>query len=224
MYTLAFLREFDLQPWREPTSPLSPSDRAEARRAAEWALGQLTTESLPFARTPVPVYEIAEALGLQVDEASLGGTSSGTLLGTLLIHRQAIVIDTRKSDPNRLRFTVAHEIGHWLLHRGLYEQRGEYQPAPGLSADAPDLHGHALETQADEFAANLLMPLRLIRKKLVGLEGIGEPSAVRQLAETFAVSRRAMEIRLDRLAKRRFVKLVPRGQKRLVQDKPGGCS
>ena len=65
--------------------------------------------------------------------------------------------------PGRIRFTQAHELGHYVLHRTL---RDEFQ-----CSDAADMHnvakdGKNLESQADLFTSYLLMPLDDFRKQL----------------------------------------------------------
>src|SRR5206468_6084969 len=61
-----------------------------------------------------------------------------------------------KSDdvPTRRRFTIAHELGHWILRRS---------EAPGFA----DAASHAtLERWCDQFAAGLLMPKEWLLREL----------------------------------------------------------
>ena len=102
--------------------------------------------------------------------------------------------------PNRQRFTVAHEIGHMLLH-----------------ADQPlivDGQGFALigerreggdsprEIEANAFAAALLMPadwlVAAIKSNQFDLTDEND-AGVRRLAERFGVSQQAMMFRLINL-------------------------
>jgi Zn-dependent peptidase ImmA (M78 family) len=85
----------------------------------------------------------------------------------------------------RKRFTVAHEIAHFLLHR---EDIGD-----GVVDDAlyrSKLSG-SQETMANKFAADILMPWELINQKIA--EGY---KTVEDLAKVFKVSEGAMSIRL----------------------------
>ena len=94
----------------------------------------------------------------------------------------------------RKRFTAAHELGHYIYHRdrigsGVNDNR-KYRGIP----HAP-LYNDAIqakeETEANRFAANLLMPKHLIDKlKKDGIE------SVEDLARSLGVSRDAMRIRL----------------------------
>ena len=89
----------------------------------------------------------------------------------------------------RERFSIAHEIGHWHLHRGRSFQ---------CRVDAPDSNvaaNRALEKEADTFAAHLLMP-RPLFNPLIGQ--FGQPN-FRQLAEVagrFDTSLMATALRL----------------------------
>ena len=91
-------------------------------------------------------------------------------------------------NPNRpearRRFTVAHEVGHVLLH-GIPE---------AAAARGGGGRYKSRERQVERFAAELLMPARFVRAA-VRQYGLGAD----QLAALFKVSRRAMEIRLEEL-------------------------
>lgn len=98
--------------------------------------------------------------------SGLGGTLEETL--SLPEHVEAMIyrvensfkIEVHKNfPPTRKRFSIAHEIGHLFLHMG-YIVNPEKWRATGEYADSAFLrHGHSLEeTEANEFAASLLMP------------------------------------------------------------------
>ena len=86
---------------------------------------------------------------------------------------------------NRQRFTLAHEIGHFVLHQGLI--------GDGIQDDTlyrSKLSG-AIESQANKFAADLLMPWNLVNEQVSsGVDNIGD------LARIFKVSKSAMSIRI----------------------------
>jgi hypothetical protein len=141
-----------------------------------------------FTKTPPPdVLGIAKALGLQVLEEELGPTIAGIIKsdpvgdGTI---RYSIIVNS--ADPYfRKRFTLAHEVAHFLLHRdkithSFKEDRMYRSPLGGQ-----------LEEQANRLAADILMPRRLIRELLE--QGIKTPAG---LAAQFQVSLPAMEVRL----------------------------
>ena len=108
---------------------------------------------------PVDVEEVAGSLfGLRVRMAAEFSPSSaapggGRLSGLLLPDRREIWV--RRDEPHaRRRFTVAHEIGHWVLHA---EVGRVYCRSSDLEL-APDDRDHEVEREANRFAAELLMP------------------------------------------------------------------
>lgn len=87
---------------------------------------------------------------------------------------------------NRKRFTIAHEIAHFILHRDRLENGDLIDDAmyrSGLSTRE--------EVAANNLAAQILMPMELIQK-LINQGTKDVPS----LAEKFQVSQAAMKIRL----------------------------
>ncbi len=64
-------------------------------------------------------------------------------------------------DPKyRKRFTVAHELGHFILHQELKERHQFIERRKPLSYQKP-----WYEKEADAFAAHLLVPLKLLKKE-----------------------------------------------------------
>ena len=183
---------------------------------------------------PVPVEEILEFhLGLTFaieDLSELLGARG--VLGAIWFNERIVRVDTRldpsenPSQLGRYRFTLAHEIGHWQLHRPYYREDptqgvlfdGRGQPAfVCRTGDKPPV-----EWQADTYASYLLMPKPLVvaawqdwRGSLdaVVLADIPPSVAVagrdpanvtldrfcKPLAERFEVSAEAMRIRLEKL-------------------------
>lgn len=86
----------------------------------------------------------------------------------------------------RRRFTIAHELAHYILHRHLIGN--------GITDDAlyRSRLGGSIEREANRFAAKLLMPWNLVTESIE--QGI---DTVDGLAEKFDVSRSAMSIRLE---------------------------
>jgi len=138
---------------------------------------------------PVDVTGIAEALGLNVweSDAELPEGVSGKLFKDPFNGgAEGFSIIVRESDPYvRRRFTVAHEIAHFILHRN--------QVGDSLADD--ELYRSGLttrqEAQANRFAADILMPRDLIAR-YVNRFG----TDVESLASEFKVSVAAMTIRL----------------------------
>jgi Zn-dependent peptidase ImmA (M78 family) len=136
------------------------------------------------AHLPVPVERIAEDyLGLRVRER--GGLP---VSGLLVPARREIWVNA-DDVPGRRRFTVAHELGHWVCQAG----RGNPAPVFCRPQDLEDAADRALEREANVFAAELLMPEPALREEHDRL-GAGE-----QLARRFGVSELALAWRLYNL-------------------------
>lgn len=67
----------------------------------------------------------------------------------------------------RLRFTCAHELGHWVLHQKLYSGTGDVAAYKGKTS-LDESHG-LVEWQADALATALLMPLPQIKRSFYRL-------------------------------------------------------
>lgn len=137
-------------------------------------------------KAPVNIVGIAKVLGLQVWESR---SLPENVAGKLFIDKQnggtnGYSIVVRSQDPLvRKRFTVAHEIAHYLLHRHLFIRE--------LVDDAlyrSELK-NVFEAQANQLAAELLMPWHLLAE--VADRPLG------MLAKMFEVSEQAMSIRLE---------------------------
>lgn len=92
-------------------------------------------------------------------------------------------------NDERARFTIFHELGHLLLGHSRSLHRDTVMSFPIWENS---------EWQADQFAAEILMPLDLIVEK--GL------TTTRQLREQFRISHSAAHIRLTQLRGRREIK------------------
>jgi Zn-dependent peptidase ImmA (M78 family) len=131
---------------------------------------------------PVPVQRIAEdLLGLQV----LEGSDLGDVSGALYPGVREIVLNADEAEA-RKRFTLAHELGHWVCHCVDRRDRPVFcrHQDVGLSSD------RALEREANVFAAELLMPEPELRVVFASHSG------VKELAAEFGVSPLAMQWRL----------------------------
>jgi IrrE N-terminal-like domain len=141
---------------------------------------------------PVPVEAIASnLLGLRIEE-SWDIECSGMLLPA----EWRIVLNAHervggRNDPplRRFRFTIAHEIGHWVCH--CREGRApDLRPSYCRPVDLTESADRRLEREANVFAAELLMPEPEVR---AAWEELGQVEAV---AARFDVSPTAMQWRL----------------------------
>jgi Zn-dependent peptidase ImmA (M78 family) len=148
---------------------------------------------------PVDVEGLAFDLGIRVNHTRLNPDISGELVritdpGDLGIDhdRYEINVNSQHAETRR-RFTIAHELGHYVLHRdligaGLDDDRAYRSSEAGRYRNTRI--GSRQETQANKFAADLLMPYRLIQE--LQKEGLGTQSLARRLK----VSEHALAIRL----------------------------
>ena len=110
----------------------------------------------------------------------------------------------------RLRFSVAHEIGHYVLHAKLLKNK--FSSIEEFKEWAKDRENYsAAEYQADEFAGRLLVPREILLKEYDlycrktgeadpewrNIEGVREHVA-RKLAPRFGVNYQVLETRFDR--------------------------
>ena len=137
---------------------------------------------------PVNVVALATAFGLKVYHDDLAEGISGKIIKDAAHggpSGYSIVINSNES-ANRRRFTIAHEIGHYLLHR---DRIGD-----GLVDDALYRSGLSSfdEVRANRLAADILMPFDLIEQAIKS-----GTKNVQDLAALFRVSPQAMSVRLE---------------------------
>jgi Zn-dependent peptidase ImmA (M78 family) len=137
--------------------------------------------------TPVPldVKAIANKFGIEIQYADLKDKLSGILSKT---GKNNWVIQVNENHhPNRQRYTIAHELAHFCLHRHL-------KP---VFEDQTFFRGVELckeEWQANEFASNILMPEDKFRE----LVRSGK-NDIEDVAQEFGVSTLALRIRAKSL-------------------------
>ena len=138
---------------------------------------------------PVKAIPVAKDLGLKV---YVSDTLSENVSGMIRKDQNhggksgyAIFVNNKHVNA-RKRFTIAHEIGHYVLHRELI--------GDGIIEDAllrANGLTNSIERQANAFAADLLMPWKLL--EVASADGF---SSVEALAEAFEVSTDAMSYRI----------------------------
>ena len=108
--------------------------------------------------------------------------------GTILIDASLCEEET---STGRLRFTEAHELSHWILHKGLYVGTGE------SAALQPAVKETRMEIQANMLGSALLMPMPMVKRCFYQMRsGRDNQAIVQAMSEVFQVSRQAMRIRL----------------------------
>lgn len=143
---------------------------------------------------PVPVEEMAIAEGIAVVRSVGDWNESGFLLRDNV--NTIIGINSRHS-RKRQRFTIAHELGHWRLHKGklIVDQSVMIHKRDNVSSQATNIQ----EIEANQFAADLLMPREFIGRAFDNLRHGSRDELVAALAADFDVSAEAMGFRLTNL-------------------------
>lgn len=163
--------------------------------------------------TAIPIEEIIESHGVSLEYQYL--RKNGHILGKTIfdkgletvydmeIHKYilfpvnagTILVDAslceEDSSTGRLRFTCAHELAHWVLHKGLYTGTGE---SAALLAETSE---NNMEVQANMLGSAILMPIAQIKRCFYQLRrGRQNGQLIDDMAGVFQVSRQAMRIRL----------------------------
>lgn len=145
-------------------------------------------------RPPVPVEKIASGLGIVIRYSP----AKDELSGALIRNSSEVVIGVNSAHhEHRRRFTIAHEIGHFVLHKGIQlhvDQDFRINLRDSRSSAAEDIE----EIEANRFAAQLLMPFQFIWKDARG-RTTSETDLIAELSRKYLVSPRAMELRLQSL-------------------------
>jgi hypothetical protein len=122
---------------------------------------------------------------LFVVEEELDGTGYLLPVGEL----GAEILIKKDDSEERKRFTIAHELGHWVLGLTLKRKIGHFaQPKNVLHAE--------VERWCDTFASNILMPSSMIRASVPQTDPVLAIVSIAQAASRFKVSEEAFYIRL----------------------------
>jgi len=128
---------------------------------------------------PVPIEAIADShFGLLVRDVDDMAAAPGcprlepeqTLSGLLLAAAGEIWVNAEEGRqwPGRRRFTICHELGHFVLHRDGERDlfcRSSHVDPEDLKTPTEDPNVPDIEEEASVFAAALLMPARLMRRE-----------------------------------------------------------
>lgn len=146
----------------------------------------------------MPVWEIARKSGVRLAVESLEGDLSGFLYRDAA--QKIIGVNTQHASV-RQNFTVAHELGHFLLHdqEQLHLDRAfstirlrDHRSSQGVDS---------AEKEANLFAAELLMPQEFLRADLAGKDVLDlyDEDLLPDLAGRYRVSVQALTFRLQYL-------------------------
>lgn len=139
---------------------------------------------------PVPVGKLAQELGLTVSLASLSPSISGLIEPDATAPAQFRIRINRYESDERQRFTIAHEIAHYLLHRD-YIRSGIVDSVMYRSSLSSKR-----EAEANRLAADIVMPMGKVLEELRRLGGARDEANAIALARAFKVSLPAMKVRI----------------------------
>lgn len=144
---------------------------------------------------PVKLGQLANALGVSIKIASMNTGVSGQIMredGHYLIRVN------RHEARERQRFTIAHELAHFFLHKSVIDSSPDGIKDNVLyRSGAPE----RIEFEANRLAADIVMPMHLVEKVLrEEFDGVVTEATIESLAARFQVSKAAMEIRLSTFA------------------------
>ena len=143
------------------------------------------------------IKKLVERLNLKLEEKELGKDVSGLFV---MSDELGIISVNKKENKNkaRQRFTIAHEIGHFILHSKLKSIFIDKTPKVMFRNSESSSGELYQEREANAFAAALLMPKDLINNELEKLESDFD-NPTKKLAAKFNVSEQAMSFRLANL-------------------------
>lgn len=174
-------------------TPFIAEPQIEARCAELWRAHAL--------KPAFDVERLLDELGLSLLWEEIDDTSGADVLGQLIPAQDRVVLNERhvekleEKDGRLRRFTIAHEIGHAVLHAGDMAALSFFD---GERTWCRDRSMDPVEQQAERFAVALLIPRSELRVALPTRPWRGWPP-VYELANRFLVNITPMKIRLLRL-------------------------
>lgn len=112
---------------------------------------------------PIDIEDLVTNYGLQVVEVDFDLDPKFHNVAGLIDPKEKTIFVSNKDSETRKAFTIAHELGHWLLHQEKLQSEPEkysilYRIPIGT------LNSDPVEKEANTFAANLLVPKHLLDK------------------------------------------------------------
>lgn len=172
----------------QPKSLASSGVSNERYSAGMFTAAQLLelAKSKGVETSPLDVQKLLSVLGVELVSVPMKDEISGVL--SRLESREGWIVKVNAlHHPNRQRFTIAHEIGHYCRHRW---QQNEFQDKNFFrNGDS-----NAMEAEANRFASELLMPEQAFKEKVRLFAG-----SIEAIAHYFKVSTLAVRVRAKNL-------------------------
>lgn len=144
---------------------------------------------------PVKLGQLAKDLGVEIKVSSMNTGISGQIMRQ---NGHYTIRVNRHEARERQRFTIAHELAHFFLHRAVIDSSPD-----GIKDNVLYRSGEPerIEYEANRLAADIVMPMKLVEKILQeDFDGVVTEATIESLAARFQVSKAAMEIRLSTFA------------------------
>ncbi|MCJ2044468.1 ImmA/IrrE family metallo-endopeptidase [Methylobacterium sp. J-078] len=167
--------------------PISRKDLTGA--SSPEALVKRILQAEPELTVPVPIQDLCERLGiLRIEDLSTDEFEGGLVTDA---KRSEGTIQAKRGGELRRRFTIAHELGHFLMAHHVPDQPGQFlcKSSDLLRVTAKDGdRRQRMEVEANRFAGLVLMPPHLLR---AAMSAFREPDLqhVLALARDFAVGK-----------------------------------
>jgi Zn-dependent peptidase ImmA (M78 family) len=135
-------------------------------RSVNMTLAQFMEKTGQTVEPPIPIEDILSMMGLRCIFFDFEQIGTPDVLGATYVKKKLVAINADLLDDRskgRAAFTMAHEAGHWVLHRNLLaiaNRHGNMEEA--IFCRAQDAR-KPIEWQADYFASCLLMPEDMVR-------------------------------------------------------------
>lgn len=130
--------------------------RLWSRRKEFWSRDISPEELFPLDVSSV----IHNFLRIKVEEPEEIPAEEGLEIAGFIDRAENRIVAAQKYKIQWRRFTLAHELGHWLLHPSVVYRRER----PIMGSERTDYRRPHEEVEADAFAAELLMPTKLLNK------------------------------------------------------------
>lgn len=139
---------------------------------------------------PVKLGAIAKSLGVKVLRSTLPRGTSGQIGQE---NGDFVIRVNRHEAKHRQRFTLAHELAHYLLHRDEIVAEGGWSENVLLRSGQPA----SVEYEANRLASDLVIPSAQLADAVTEYSGPITAEVIEDLARRFGVSTAAMEIKLQ---------------------------
>ncbi|MCJ2069709.1 ImmA/IrrE family metallo-endopeptidase [Methylobacterium sp. J-030] len=156
------------------------------------ALVKLILQAEPDLPIPVPIEDLCRQLDIMaIQDLDTDGFEGGLITDA---DRSEGIILVKKGVEERRRFTIGHELGHFLMPLHIPDQAGKFLCSRADMLRLKPKEGdrrQRMEVEANRFSSLILMPPTMLRRSMSGFR---EPDLqhIPALARDYKVSKEAM--------------------------------